>query len=143
MLHAGGGLLLAGRRAGGGLLLGRLATAPAAAPPAAPALVTLAPRYVGKGRGYAYGLVDGRCRAVVVRFEVVGPGGRVVRTAVQRVLAAGGPQVVCAPLRGLRPGGRYRVRVATSARGGAHGARRALRAVGGTAARALPQDGCR
>lgn len=138
-----GGLVLAGRRAGGGLLLGRLLTAPVAAAPAAPALVTLAPRYVGKGRGYAYGLVDGRCRAVVVRFELRGPGGRVVRTAVQRVLASGGPQVVCAPLRGLRPGARYRVRVAASAGGGAHGAQRALRAAVSGVPRALPQDGCR
>lgn len=141
VLQPDGGLMLAGRRAGGGLLLARLLGGAIGAPPARAALATLASQYSGRGRGYAYGLVDGNCRATVVRFEVIAPDGRTVRTAVQRVLAAPGPQVVCAPLRGLRPGGRYRIRIASSGKGGPHGARRALRAVA-SGGRALPQEGC-
>jgi uncharacterized delta-60 repeat protein len=141
LLQPDGGLVLAGRRAGGGLLLGRLLTAPPAAAPLRPGLVTLAPHDAGRGRGYAYGLVDGHCRAVTVHFEVTSPAGRTVRTAVQRVLAAPGPQVVCTPLRGLRPGVRYGIRVASSARGGAHAARRVLRATA-SGTRTLSQEGC-
>jgi uncharacterized delta-60 repeat protein len=140
-LQPDGGLLLAGRRAGGGMLLARLLGGPIAAPPVRAALATLAPRYRGKGRGYAYGLVDGNCRATIVRFEVSAPNGRTTRTAVQRVPAAAGPQVVCAPLRGLRPGGSYRIRIATSANAGPHGARRVLRAVA-SGGRGLAQEGC-
>jgi hypothetical protein len=61
-----------------------------------------------------------------------------VRTAVQRVPAAAGPQVVCAPLRGQRPRGRYRVRVVAGANAGA---RRVLRAQA-SGPRALAQEGC-
>jgi uncharacterized delta-60 repeat protein len=141
LLTPAGGLVLAGRRAGGGVLLGRLLTAPLAAAPVRPSVLTLAPHYGGKGRGYGYGLVDGRCRALTVRFEVSAPGRRTVRTVVQRVAASPGPQVVCAPLRGLRPGVRYFVRVVAPAGAGAGGGRRALRAVA-RGARLLPQEGC-
>lgn len=141
LLAPGGGLVLAGRRAGGGLLLARVSTAPLGVAPAAPRVVTLGARYVGRGRGYAYGLVDPRCRAAQVRFEVSSPGRPTVRTAVQRVSAAA-PQVVCAPVRGLRPGGHYFVRVVTTTRGKVGGGRRALRAVA-SGARALAQEGCR
>lgn len=140
VLQPDGGLMFAGRRAGGGLLLGRLRGGSINAAAVRAQLVTLASHYRGKGRGYAYGLVDGHCRATVVRFEVIAPDGRTVRTAVQRVLAAPGPQVVCAALLGLRPGGRYRVRIASSATSGPRGARRVLRAV--ASRRALPQEGC-
>ncbi len=139
--QADGALVLAGRRARGGLLLGRLTFGDPAPVPAGSGLVTLAPRYRGRGRGYAYGLVDGHCRTATVRFEVTGPDGQVVRTAVQRVPGASGPQVVCAPLRGLRPGSTYRIRIAGSARGAPRAGRRLLRAVapGGPV---FAQEGC-
>ncbi|MEA2221030.1 MAG: hypothetical protein QOJ35_3656, partial [Solirubrobacteraceae bacterium] len=142
-LQPDGKLVLAGRRAAGGLLLGRLLGGPSSAPPraGAPRLVTLAARSIGRGRGYAYGLVDGGCRAVDVRFTVRGASGPAVSTHVQRVLGRFGPQVVCAPLRGLRVGGRYRIRIEASPRGGAHGASRVLR-VPARAGRALAQEGC-
>ncbi len=139
LLTPEGGLVIAGRRAGGGVLLGRLLTTLIAAAPVRPRLLTLAPHYGGSRGSYAYGVVDGNCRALTVRFEVTGPGGRTVRTAVQRVLAAPGPQTVCSPLRGLRRGARYRIRVVVA--GGARGARRSLRAVA-RSARSLQQDGC-
>ncbi|HUR85013.1 MAG TPA: hypothetical protein VMY78_06680 [Solirubrobacteraceae bacterium] len=137
------GLVVAGRRAGGGLLLSRLLVAALAAPPVRPRLGTLAPRLDrgGRGRGYAYGLVDGGCRATPVRFELSGPDGRVRRTAVQRVLAAGGPQVVCARLRGLRSGRRYRVRVAATGAAGPRGAWRSFRAGPITGPQRV-QEGC-
>jgi uncharacterized delta-60 repeat protein len=142
VLQPDGRLVVAGRRAGGGVLLGRLDAISATAVGAGSArLVTLAARYTGHGRGYAYGLVDDGCSSVNVRFAVRSASGRTVRTKVQRVFARGGPQVVCAPLQGLRPGGRYRVRVATTAHG-AHGADRVLRAVKPNHRKALAQDGC-
>lgn len=142
-LQPDGGLLLAGRLAGGGLLLGRLRGGPPANAPVAPAprLVTLAARYSGRGRGYAYGLVDGDCRTQSVRFTVQPPSGRTVVTALQRVAGGFGPQVVCAPLKGLRPGARYRIRV-SAATGGLRGAARVLRTVKPSARRALAQEGC-
>ena len=136
-----GGLVLAGRCAAGGGLLARLLTGPATGVPLPARVTTLAPHYAGARRGYAYGVVDGACRARTVRFEVTDAGGRTVRTAVQRVLGAPGAQTVCAPLRGLRPGARYRVRIVVAGAGGAHGARRSFRAVA-SGARALPQQGC-
>jgi uncharacterized delta-60 repeat protein len=142
VLQADGGLVIAGRRAGGGLLLSRLLTMPPAVAPATRAqLVTLAPRYAGAGRGYAYGWVDGRCRSVSVRFEVQAPGGRVIRTAVRRVPASPGPQTVCAPLRGLRRGVRYAVRIVVPDAAGRRGAYWPLRAVA-SGRPGLPQEGC-
>ncbi|MEA2154657.1 MAG: hypothetical protein QOE11_797 [Solirubrobacteraceae bacterium] len=141
LLAPDGGLVLAGRRARGGLLLGRLASGPPRAAPGGAALSTLAPRYSGHGRGFAYALVDGRCRSSIVRFVISAPGGRTIRTAAQRVPGAAGPRVVCAPLRGLRRGVRYRVRVTSTAKGGPHGRQRTLGAVA-PAVPALPQEGC-
>ena len=141
-LDAGGGLLVAGRRAGGGVLLGRLlggsGRAAAAAPQ--PRLATLAARYVGRGRGYAYGLVDGGCRTVKVRFVVTPRRGREISTRLQTVFGRVGSQVVCAPLRGLRPGARYTLRIA-GAGGRPRGERRVLRAIS-PSRRALAQEGC-
>ena len=76
-----------------------------------------------------------------VRFEVRAPGGRVVRTAVRRVPASPGPQAVCAPLRGLRRGVLYTIRIVVPGSAGPRGARFPLRAVvrGGPV---LPQEGC-
>ncbi|HEY1538183.1 MAG TPA: hypothetical protein VGF63_02215 [Solirubrobacteraceae bacterium] len=137
-----GRLVVAGRRAGGGVLLGRLdATAGAAARAGSARLVTLPARYTGHGRGYAYGLVDDGCSSVNVRFSMRSASGRTVKTNVQRVFGRGGPQVVCAPVKGLRPGGRYRIRVATTA-GGPHGADRVLRAVKLNHRKVLAQEGC-
>jgi hypothetical protein len=96
----------------------------------APRLATLAARYAGHGRGYAYGLVDGGCSRVNVRFTVAGPGGRTVATTVQRVSGRYGPQVVCAALKGRRAGGRYAIRIVTSPASRARGAPRPLRASG-------------
>jgi uncharacterized delta-60 repeat protein len=141
VLQPGIGLVLAGRRAGGGVLLGRLNTTQPSAAPLAPRLVTLAPRYRGKGRGYVYGLLDGGCRSRAVRFEITQPNGHTIRTVAQRVPTAGGPQVFCAPLRGLRPGAKYGVRAVSVATGGPRGARRVLRALA-SGARSLPQEGC-
>lgn len=141
VLEAGGGLVVAGRRAGGGLLLARLLMSPPAAAPVRPRLVTLAPVARGAGRAYAYGYVDGRCRAVGVRFEVTAPGGRTVRTAVRRVPASPGPQVVCARLRGLRRGVRYAIRIVVPGAAGPRAAQRSFRAVA-SAGRVLPQEGC-
>jgi uncharacterized delta-60 repeat protein len=142
-LQPDGALVLAGRRAGGGLLLGRLlggpSTTPAAA--AAPRLVTLGARYAGNGRGYAYGLVDGGCSAVDVRFTVEGHSGRAGATAIRRVPGRFGPQVACAPLRGLRPGGRYRIRIVGARARGVRGQPRLLRAVKLRRA-AAAQEGC-
>lgn len=140
-LQPDGKLLLAGRRAGGGLLLGRLTGGPSvAAGSTAPRLVTLAARYVGRGRGYAYGLVDGACRVVNARFAVKG-SGPVVSTRVQRVFGRSGPQVICAPLTGLRMGATYKIRLESSPRGGARGAVRTLR-VARPAAKVFAQQGC-
>ena len=120
-LQPDGKLLVAGRLAGGGVLLGRLFGGPSAAAPATePRLATLAPRYIGRGKGYAYALVDGGCAVVNVRFTVKG-SGPVVSTRVQRVFGGSGPQVVCAPLSGLRMGARYTIRVEASPKGGAVG----------------------
>ena len=141
------GLLVAGRRAGGGLLLGRLTGGSSSAPAAAarPRLVTLAPRYTGRGRGYAYGLVDGSCAPASVRFTIAPPAGRSVSTRVQRVAGRFGPQVVCAPLTNLRPDARYRIRITTAPAGGARGARgaeRVLRAARTSRRKAPVQEGC-
>ncbi len=141
-LQPDGKLLVAGRRAGGGLLLGRLTGGASAASEAtAPRLVTLAARYTGRGRGYAYGLVDGGCKVVNVRFSVKGPGP-VVATRVQRVFGRSGPQVVCAPLTGLRMGTTYKIRLEASPRGGARGAVRTLR-IAKPAGKVLAQRGCK
>jgi uncharacterized delta-60 repeat protein len=141
-LQPDGNVLVAGRRPGGGVLLGRLLGGPSSARPAAavPRLVTLAARYVGRGRGYAYGLVDGRCSRADVRFVVTGPGERRVKTLVQHVPGRYGPQVVCLTLTGLRPGARYDVRLVTSPASAARGAKRVLRAV--VSGRPRPQEGC-
>ena len=98
-------------------------------------------RYVGRGRGYAYGLVDGACKVVNVRFEVKG-AGPVVSTRVQRVFGRSGPQVVCAPLTGLRAGASYKVRLVSSPKGGVRGAQRTFR-LAKAPAKILPQAGCR
>ena len=139
---ATGGLLVAGRRTGGGVLLGRLLGGPAVAAPASPRprLTTLAARYGGHGRGYAYGLVDGGCRSVRVRFVVTPPRGKAISTGLQSVPGRLGPQVVCARLRGLRPGARYTLRIAGAGRV-ASGPQRVLRAVS-RPRRTLPQEGC-
>jgi hypothetical protein len=142
VLQPDGKLLMAGRRAGGGLLLGRMfGGAPAGSSATAPRLETLGARYVGRTRGYVYGLVDGACKTINVRFSVKG-AGPVQSTRVQRVFARSGPQVVCAPLRALRPGGAYKVRLEASPKGGAHGATRTLRVAKPTA-KVLAQQGCR
>jgi uncharacterized delta-60 repeat protein len=142
LLQPDGGLLMAGRSAGGGLLLGRLhGGASARSSSTAPRLVTLAARYVGRGRAYIYGLVDGACNVVNVRFTVKG-AGPIVSTRVQRVFGRPGPQVVCAPLAGLRMGGTYKFRLEASPKGGARGAQRTLR-VARPAGTVLPQEGCR
>ncbi|MDX6679389.1 MAG: hypothetical protein QOE31_3441 [Solirubrobacteraceae bacterium] len=142
-LQPDGNVVVAGRRAGGGLLLGRLlgGASSAPAPAAAPRLVTLAPRYTGRGRGYAYGVVDSRCSPVDVRFTIAGPNGRTVKTPVQRVRRRYGSQVVCATLTGLRPGRRYAIRVVSAAGARAHGAQRTLRALA-PGRRGRAQEGC-
>ncbi len=142
-----GKLLLAGRQVAGGLLLARLTGGPSSAPTpvARPRLVTLAARYIGGGRGFAYGLVDGPCATANLRFTVRPASGRTVSTRVQRVPGRYGPQVVCAPLKGLRAGATYRIRITTSPAGGARsarGAERVLRAVRTTRRKAPPQEGC-
>ena len=140
-LQPDGRVLLAGRRAGGGLLLGRLTGGPSpAASATAPRLVTLAARYTGRGRGYAYGLVDGACKVVNVRFTVKG-SGPIVSTRVQRIFGRSGPQVVCAPLSGLRMGATYKVRLESSPKGGARGAQRTLRVAKPTGSVRV-QEGC-
>jgi uncharacterized delta-60 repeat protein len=142
LLQPDGKLLMAGRRAGGGLLLARLRGGASARPSsAAPRLVTLGARYAGRTRGYVYGLVDGGCKTVDVRFSVKG-AGPILSTGVQRVFGRSGPQVVCAPLRGLRPGGTYKVRLEAAPKGGARGPQRTLR-VAKPAGKVLPQGGCR
>ncbi|HEV7804732.1 MAG TPA: hypothetical protein VGO80_02855, partial [Solirubrobacteraceae bacterium] len=91
-----------------------------------------------------YGLVDGGCSSLDVRFTVavaVGAGGHTVRTKVQRVFGRHGPQVVCARLRGLRAGGRYSIRLTTSRAGVSRAARRVLRAVA-SGRRPRAQEGC-
>ncbi len=142
VLQPDGRLLMAGRRAGGGVLLGRLhGGAPARSSSTAARLVTLGARYIGRGRAYVYGLVDGACKVVNVRFSVKGDGP-VVSTRVQRVFGRSGPQVVCSPLRGLRMGATYRIRLESSPKGGATGAQRTLRIAKPTG-KVLPQEGCR
>jgi hypothetical protein len=76
-----------------------------------------------------------------VRFEVKG-SGPVVSTRVQRVFGRSGPQVVCAPLTGLRAGASYRVRVVSSPKGGVRGGQRTFRLAKPTG-KVLPQAGCR
>jgi uncharacterized delta-60 repeat protein len=141
VLQPDGKLLVAGRRAGGGLLLGRLTGgATEAQASTAPRLVTLAARYVGRGRGFAYGLVDGACKVVNARFTIKGTGP-IVSTRVQRVFGRSGPQVICAPLTGLRMGVTYKIRLEASPKGGARGAARALRAAK-PSGKVLTQHGC-
>jgi hypothetical protein len=140
-LQPDGALLVAGRRAGGGLLLGRLHGGTSAGPASsAPKLVTLAARYVGRGRGYAYGIVDGACKVVNARFTVKG-SGPIETTRVQRVFGRTGPQVVCAPLTGLRMGATYKIRLEASPKGGARGAKQTL-TIRKPAGRVLAQQGC-
>jgi uncharacterized delta-60 repeat protein len=142
-LQPDGKLLVAGRRAGGGLLLARLqggASAPVTA--SRPRLVTLGARYTGNGRGFAYARVDGGCRAVNVRFSVKPQTGATIATRVQRVFGRSGPQVVCAPLSGLRQKGSYHIRIEASPKGGARGAVRTLKVAKPTS-KILPQEGCR
>src|SRR5204863_496634 len=124
-------------------LLGRLrgGTSTAAPGSAAPRLVTLAARYIGRGRGYAYGLVDGACKVVNVRFSVKG-AGPIVTTRVQRIFGRSGPQVVCAPLSGLRMGATYKIRLEASPKGGARGVQRTLR-IAKPSGKVLTQSGCR
>lgn len=134
-----------GRLPGGGLLVGRVLGGSAAAPqpPARrPALRTLGARYLGEGRAVVYGAVLANCSAATVRF-VASPSarhsrGRPITTRSRRVSGAYGSQVVCAIVRGLRPGRTYRVRIGARQ---AVGAARSLRAVP-TGRRALPQEGC-
>jgi uncharacterized delta-60 repeat protein len=143
-LQPDGNVLVAGRRAGGGLLLGRLLGGASA--PRTPAtrltarVVTIGARYAGRGRGYAYGHVDGGCEAVNARFTIKPPKGRVVSTKLQLIPGRYGPQVICAPLRGLRSGARYRIRIASPA-GGPVGDEVVFRALK-PARRARPQRGC-
>jgi uncharacterized delta-60 repeat protein len=137
-----GSLVLAGRFPGGRVDVRRLyGGASVSVPAGRPGLVTLGARYTDPGRGYAYGLVDGRCSAVDVRFTVKPASGRSTRTAVRRVFGRSGPQVVCASLRGLRPGGRYRIRLAAT-KGAAHGAEQVLRAVKLGRGKPPAQQGC-
>jgi uncharacterized delta-60 repeat protein len=141
-LQADGKLLVAGRRAGGGVLLGRLHGGASPRPGATAArLTTLGARYIGRGRGYAYGLVDGGCKVVNVRFTVKSRGP-VVSTRVQRVFGRSGPQVVCTPLTGVRAGVSYKIRLEASPKGGARGAQRTIRLAKATG-KVLPQRGCR
>jgi hypothetical protein len=65
-------------------------------------------------------------------------GGRAITTRFTRVSGTYGIQVVCAIVRGLRPGRTYRVRIDARQ---AVGATRSLRAVP-TGRRILPQEGC-
>ena len=141
-LQPDGKLVVAGRRAGGGVLLGRLqgATSSAGMRTAAPRLVTLGARYIGRGRGYAFGLVDGACKVVNARFEIKG-AGPVASTRVQRVFGRFGPQVICTPLSGLRMGATYEIRLESSPRGGPRGAARTLKIEKPTGS-VLPQQGC-
>jgi uncharacterized delta-60 repeat protein len=140
-LQPDGSAIVAGRRARGGLLLGRLLGGPPAAGPAAKArVVTLAARYAGRGRGYAYGQVEGGCEAVAARFLLTRPHGRMVLTKLRLIPGRAGPQVICAPLTNLRPGVRYRIRISSPA-GGPQGNEVVLRAVK-PAGKALAQEGC-
>jgi hypothetical protein len=136
----------AGRGRGGGLVLGRIVGGPGAgaqAPAKRPLVRTLGARYLGKGRAVAYGVVVRNCASSTVRF-VATPrgrgGGRTVTTRYAQVSGAYGPQVVCAFVRGLRPGHSYRLRL-SSREAPALGRLRVLRAVP-TGRRALPQEGC-
>jgi uncharacterized delta-60 repeat protein len=143
--QADGNYVAAGRRVGGGLLLGRVLGGPgpgAQTAPRRPGLRTLGARYLGQGRAVVYGAVLASCSAATVRF-VVAPrgGGRAVTTRYVRVSGAYGPQIVCATLRGLRPGRTYRVRIDARQTRGPVGGVRALRAVP-TGRRTLPQEGC-
>ena len=75
-----------------------------------------------------------------MRFSVKGTGP-VVSTRVQRVFGRSGPQVVCAPLSGLRMGATYKIRLEASPKGGARGAQRTLRIAKPTG-KVLTQQGC-
>ena len=90
-----------------------------------------------------YGAVHAGCSPATVRF-VAGPAGRrgsrrPITTRFTRVSGAYGSQVVCAIVRGLRPGRTYALRIAE--RRGVFAGPRTLRAVP-TGRRALPQEGC-
>ena len=66
----------AGRRPGGGLLLGRLFAGPSRARRPRPAPARRCARAtLARGRGYAYGVVDGDCATTSVRFVVLGRRG--------------------------------------------------------------------
>ena len=142
-----GRVVLAGRQpTSQSLLTGRIHGGPAGAPqtPARrPRLVTLGPRYVGRGRGYAFGLVDARCSSATVRFVATPSkgGARVISTRPQRVSGAYGRQIVCAPLHGLHPGLAYSVRIESAAPRGPVGGDRTMKAVASRRS-ALAQDGC-
>ena len=141
-----GNYIAAGRLPRGGLLLGRVLGGPSIGgqtPARRPGLRTLGARYLGKGRGVVYGAVLANCSAATVRFvaSLARGGGRPITTRPQHVSGAYGIQVVCAPLRGLRPGRTYRVRIDSRQTRGAVGGTRLLRAVA-AARNALPQEGC-
>ncbi len=140
-----GNYVAAGRAPGGGLLVARVLGGlggGAQAPARRPVLRTLSTRYLGRGRAVVYGAVLHNCAAATVRF-VASPsgGGRATATRYARVSGAYGPQVVCAVLRGLRPGRAYRTRIDSRQTRGAVGGTRLLRTVP-TGRRALPQEGC-
>ena len=83
-------------------------------------------------------------KTVNVRFSVKGSGkgsGALVSTRVQRVFGRSGPQVVCTPLSGLRPGATYKIRIESSPRG-VFGGTRTLKIAPPTG-KVLPQEGCR
>jgi uncharacterized delta-60 repeat protein len=142
-----GNYVAAGRLAGGGLLLGRVVGGPGAgaqAPARTAHVRTLGARYLGGGRAVVFGAVGADCSSATVRF-VASPvgrgGGRAITTRYARVSGAFGPQVVCAVVRGLRPGRSYRVRIGSRQAPRTIGVTRVLRAVP-TGRRALPQEGC-
>ena len=138
-----GGLLVAGRRAGGGVLLGRLLRWPdgrrghgaaTAARDARRPLHRARSRLRLRPRRRWLQDREGALRRHAARR------GRAISTQLQTVSGRFGPQVVCAPLRGLRPGARYTLRIA-GAGGAPRGAQRVLRAISGSR-RTLPQEGC-
>ncbi len=143
-----GHYVAAGRLPGGGVLLGSVLGGPSATaqtPARRPGLRTLGARYLGRGRAVIYGAVLANCSSATVRF-VASPRprrapARAITTRLQRVSGAFGIQVVCATVRGLRPGRAYRVRIDSPQTRGPVGGTRLLRAVA-AGRRAFPQEGC-
>ena len=136
----------AGRRPGGGLLLGRVTGGPGGAGTAdlRPIVRTVGARYLGGGRAVVYGAVLANCSAAEVRF-VASPGtgsGRPISSRPWPVPGRFGPQLVCGYVRGLKRGRTYRVRIASTRRGGPVGATRGLRAVRTSRAKPRAQAGC-